>query len=340
MSDALWRLDLARWAEPVLCLSAEGRLLWSNHAARRLLGHRLEADDGGLRIADSTLADAVARARERASPDEAGVERVTLGGGDGEGLWEVRAALVHAEGRSFVACMVQALPGRRRFEAFGNDLVSTVAHELRTPLTSLRMALHLCLADAAGPLTRKQHELLSAARDDCERLQRTSDDLLDLSRIESGWSDLRPERVEPLALLATVREAHQAAAESRAMAVETVVLPDCPAVHADRERLELVVSNLLSNALRHTPSGGRVRLSAVADGNAVRFEVTDNGEGIPPEFRARVFDKFFRVPGRRGQGSGLGLAIAREIVRAHGGTIGVEEAEGGGCRFWFRLPGA
>jgi len=109
-------------------------------------------------------------------------------------------------------------------------------------------------------------------------------------------------------------------------------------VAADSDRVALVLSNLVSNALRHTPPGGRVTLAAEPAGPAVRFEVADTGEGIPREYLDRIFDRYFRVPGRRAGGVGLGLYLVRELVQAHGGKVGVESTPGQGSRFWFTLP--
>jgi two-component system, NtrC family, sensor histidine kinase KinB len=99
-----------------------------------------------------------------------------------------------------------------------------------------------------------------------------------------------------------------------------------------------VFDNLLSNAIRHSPPGGQVAVRAEGDGASVRFEVADQGAGIPREYRERIFEKFFRIPGTKGEGIGLGLYISREIVRAHGGEMGVEGDPGRGARFWFTLP--
>lgn len=225
-----------------------------------------------------------------------------------------------------------------RPEDGGRDFIATVAHELRTPLTSVRMALHLCLEEAAGPLTERQRELLAAAREDGERLQSTADELLDLSRIQAGRLDLELARVPTSEIVAAVRDAQDRAAAGRGVRLSVEVLPDCPPVFADRERALLALGNLVGNALRHAPAGGHVVIAAQGEGEAVRFEVADDGEGIPAEYHTRVFDRFFRIPGRPGGASGLGLAIARDVVLAHGGTIGVLSEPGKGSRFWFTLP--
>jgi signal transduction histidine kinase len=127
-------------------------------------------------------------------------------------------------------------------------------------------------------------------------------------------------------------------AASRNVRLAVEILPDCAAARADRERAALALANLVGNAIRHTPEAGQVVITAAREGGMVRFEVADEGEGIPAEYRERVFDRFFRIPGRPGGASGLGLAIARDVVIAHGGRIGVESAEGRGSRFWFTLP--
>lgn len=133
-------------------------------------------------------------------------------------------------------------------------------------------------------------------------------------------------------------DAFRKPAEEHELVLRSTVLPGQPLVRADRERMHLVLSNLLSNAVRHTPAGGCIELRAKPVDESVRFEVADTGSGIPSEYRWRVFEKFFRVPGRCSPGTGLGLSICKEIVEAHGGEIGVDETLGGGATFWFTLP--
>ena len=129
---------------------------------------------------------------------------------------------------------------------------------------------------------------------------------------------------------------HRAAAEAKGIHLEIEPLPS-RSVEADADRVQLVLSNLLTNAIRHTESPGHIHVRARADGQ-VRFEVADTGEGIPREYQQAVFEKFFRVPGAEVGGAGLGLFIAREIVDAHGGRMGLESKPGQGSVFWFTLP--
>jgi signal transduction histidine kinase/HAMP domain-containing protein len=264
--------------------------------------------------------------------------RVPLPGGDR--FFLPRATPVYGEGRTVTAtCIIlQDVTRLRRFEELRNDVVATVAHEFRTPLTSLHMAIHLCLDPKVGTVNEKQADLLHAAREDCARLQDLVNDLLDLSRIQTGKVEMARQPVAVRELLEAVVSAHKVAAEEKSIRMFADPPPPELQVLADSNRMNLVLSNLVVNAIRHTPAGGNVELRSVASDGVVRFEVKDTGEGISPEFRERIFEKFFQVPGAKSGGSGLGLTIAREIVLAHGGKIGVESAVGTGSTFWFTLP--
>ena len=228
-----------------------------------------------------------------------------------------------------------------RFDELKNDLVATVAHEFRTPLTSLRMAIHILVEGTVGPLSDRQADLLYTAREDCERLQGIVDDLLDLSRIQAGKVEVS---LTPLSAKTVVEAAVAAKADAAKDAGvqldEEIGAPVLP-VLVDPERISLVFDNLIGNAIRHSPRGGTIEVRARADDEHVRFEVQDQGPGIPPEYRQRIFEKFFRVPGTKGEGIGLGLYISHEIIAAHGGDMGVETEPGKGSRFWFtlRVPG-
>jgi signal transduction histidine kinase len=211
------------------------------------------------------------------------------------------------------------------------DLVANVAHELRTPIGALRAKLEN-LVDDVEPLERAT---LEAMLRQIERLGSLVEQLLDLSRLESGTVPLERSNFMAATLLEHVVDEWRTQAEIRDVRLETDVDPRSLVLHADEERLRQVVANLVANAVHHSPRGGRVVLRANRQDSVTRLEVTDEGPGIPPADAERVFERFYRLDQARSTregGSGLGLSIARWIVDLHGGTIRAETAEPHGCR--------
>jgi len=333
--------------DPVIVFDAKGDVLSSNQAAETLLGLRLEAGrQGPLDLVEPAVRAAIEKVRAHVLAGKGpyvpkGLEEsLRLGATDSERYFLPRATAVYSEEGAIdgAAVILQDVTRLRRVDELRNDLVATVAHEFRTPLTSLRMAIHLCLEQIAGPVTEKQADLLYAARDDCERLQSIVDELLDLAKIQGGRVELNRRPTAPAILADMAVDAHRAAADERQIVLQTEVPPGLPEIAVDRERLQVALSNLVGNALRHTPPGGAVTLRASSTDEAIRFEVADTGPGIAKEYQASIFDRFFRVPGTVSGGVGLGLSIAKEIVEAHGGEIGVDSEPGHGATFWFILP--
>lgn len=227
----------------------------------------------------------------------------------------------------------------RQLDEMRNDLLAAVSHELMTPVTSLGMGVHVLLRERAGELSEPQAELLRAAQDDVERLQAIIEGVLDVSRLEEGASPLDREPLAPCVFVHAAVEAARATYEDKGVELLVDLDDGVPAVLADRGRISLVLANLLTNALRHTPAGATVTVRARPVGARVRFTVSDTGSGIPAHETERVFEKFHQLPGTEG-GVGLGLAIAREIVEAHEGRIWCESAVGDGSDFIFDLPKA
>jgi signal transduction histidine kinase len=212
------------------------------------------------------------------------------------------------------------------------ELVANVSHELRTPITALSGVLENLVDGVEDP----DPATLKTALQQTERLATLVDELLDLSRLDAGAIPLH-KTAFPLSSL--LSEAVSEAALARGVRFAVAVSPPDAVVVADRGRLFQVVANLLENAARHGPAGGEVRISAELRPGEVRLEVSDEGPGIAPAERTRVFERFTRGERPTGGGTGLGLAIARWAVDLHGGTIGVvEPAAGHGCRIRVTLP--
>ncbi|NTU44024.1 MAG: HAMP domain-containing protein [Chlorobiaceae bacterium] len=219
------------------------------------------------------------------------------------------------------------------------SVIATVSHQLRTPLTSLRMSIYLLLEERIGTLNSKQAELLYAAREESERLSHILDDLLDLNRIESGKANLNIQLCSPFRLATEGVDPFTAEARDRRVNLVNTVPEGVPEVMADPERIRHVFANLLSNALRFTPPEGSITISACEDEDNVRFSVANSGEGIASEHLEHLFEQFYRVPGQQEEsGIGLGLSIVKEIIEAHGGTVGAESNPESGSIFHFTLP--
>jgi PAS domain S-box-containing protein len=221
-----------------------------------------------------------------------------------------------------------------------DDVLQTIAHDLRNPLSAILLSAQFLLSDALGQAggprtTESMQDILQAAN----RMDRLIQDLLDVTRIEVGALGLRRERVRVDSLLQEAVNEAEGLAATRGLRLECrPPEPDLPPVDADPVRVQQVLSNLLGNAIKFTPPGGRVLLTAQREGGMVRFSVSDTGPGIPAEAQARLFDRFFQAHGRDRMGLGLGLAIARGLVEAHGGAIQVHSTPGQGATFWFTLP--
>jgi len=216
-------------------------------------------------------------------------------------------------------------------------LMATLSHELRTPLASQRMAVEL-LERALVPLDGRPRELVAAIKRDVERLEDVAQRLLEVSRGCAMTVALERQTVDLRTVLARVGELFALQASERGIALETTAPREALTIIGDATKLTWALSNLVTNALRYTPRGGRVTVEAVADDGVVRVVVSDSGPGIPPDQRERIFDRF--VQGREGPGgaAGLGLAIVRDVVQAHGGRVRLESEVGRGSRFTLDVP--
>jgi len=335
--DRTMEATLASFPDPIFVLDKEGRIELKNPAADGLASS-LHLDD---QLPDrlQTIARNTLASGENFLPDSFNeVITYRIDGEDEFFLPRVLAMRNEEDALFGVAVVLYDVTRFRLLDAAKTDLVATVSHEIKSPLTNVRMVLHILLEKTVGALTPKQDELLQAAQNDTERLLRILNDLLDLARLEKGNAGLRTEPVAPAELLTGVMKEMAGKFSARGLNVNFMIEPDLPAVPVDRQRINHVFTNLISNAIKHSPENGEIVLGArLVKENAVEFNVTDQGPGIPEEYHSRIFDRFFRVPGQPQSGAGLGLSIAREITVSHGGHIGVRSAPGQGCTFYVVL---
>ncbi|HJQ20111.1 MAG TPA: HAMP domain-containing sensor histidine kinase [Gemmatimonadaceae bacterium] len=216
------------------------------------------------------------------------------------------------------------------------QVLAIVAHDLRNPLAAIRSALALLQEPGVSEETRRK--MLDVARRSLDQTHRLTSDLLDITRLETGNLALEREAVVAGVLLNEIAEGLGPIARERGLTLQTAAISDACVAHVDSARMRQVISNLIGNAIKFTPPGGRIVLRASRVGKDVQFEVADSGPGIAKDDQPHLFDRFWQARKTDGRGVGLGLTIAKQIVEAHGGRIWVESEPGRGSRFLFTVP--
>ncbi len=239
---------------------------------------------------------------------------------------------------NLVVTILEDITHLKEVDQMKSEFVSMVSHEFRTPLTSMNMSINMLLEENTGEINEDQKELLEVAKDDTEHLNNLVDDLLDLSKIESGKIDLDFENVKVEEIFNSSINPFENKASDKNIDLIQKDVGDLK-VYADLNKITWVITNLIGNALRYTTEGDKIVLDANKKGHKVYISVADTGEGIPKEYQHKIFEKFVRAGTDQDEssGTGLGLPIAKEIVEAHGGRIWVKSKEGEGSKFTFTL---
>jgi signal transduction histidine kinase/CheY-like chemotaxis protein len=235
--------------------------------------------------------------------------------------------------------LLQAKEEAERTSKFKDQFLSTMSHELRTPLNAVLGFSDLLADPRYGPLNEKQRRYIDHIHTGGKHLLSLISDILDLSKIEAGRMELAMESITVDAAFAEVLSVMQPLADKKSHVLCKSVEAGL-AVRADATRFKQVLMNLVGNAIKFTPNGGRIELAAHVNGSSVRMEVEDNGPGIPPEEQKRIFEAFYRLreSGKKTEGTGLGLAITQRLVELHGGELGLKSQVGQGSCFYFSLP--
>lgn len=240
-----------------------------------------------------------------------------------------------------VVTVLQDVTQFKELDRMKSEFIATVSHEFRTPVTSINMSVDILNQEILGPLNPRQKELIDSAKEDCHRLTKLARELLQLSKLESGRFEARMEELDIKTVIEASMRPLQIQFQEKGVTLVADVPDELPHLVADEQHLNSVLTNLMTNALKHTPGGGRVQVSAFRDVGAIRVDVADTGAGISPENLEKIFDKFVQVKSASDTtpGSvGLGLAIAKEIVEMYGGKIWASSVPGEGSTFSFTLP--
>lgn len=347
-SEETFRLAMENAPIGTALVSLDGRWLQVNGALCDLLGHApealLETDLQTISHPDDLDEDRTLMAKVLTGEIAGYSLEKRYIHKDGHVIWGLLSvSLVRKPDGApdYFIAQIQDITERREMERMKTEFVATVSHELRTPLTSIRGSLDFVAEDSAGGLSDAGRRFLDMARRNCDRLVALVNDILDIDKMASGTMrfDLRSEPVDQLV--------EQCVALNQGFADKMDVSLIAPAfmtgicIRVDGARFQQGMTNLISNAVKFSPAGGAVYLTAALDGENVRISVRDEGPGIPAAFRPRIFGRFAQADSsstRARGGSGLGLHITKEIIERMGGTIGYESTEGRGTTFWIAFP--
>jgi PAS domain S-box-containing protein len=217
------------------------------------------------------------------------------------------------------------------------NFIATISHELKTPISSIKFSLQLLDKEQTGILNEEQKHLVESIKEDSERLLKITGELLELSQVETGNIQLNIEKSNPYEIVHYATEAVKMQAEQKQIELVIEADENLPDIKADSEKTAWVLINFLTNAIRYSSEQSVITVKLKSDGRKISFTVMDTGKGIDNHYLAKVFDKYFQIPGSHKTGTGLGLAISKEFIEAQGGTIGVESELGLGSAFYFKL---
>lgn len=328
--------------EPVIVTDGRGQLLKLNGSARELLGAAaadrmaLSSTQGGKQIL-AAIQTAITLQRTVDSEAESAMAPIRIG--QAQKNFRLRTTPMRDnEGHLLGAVTVlEDVTELQAVDRFKTGFLAIASKKLRDPLEKLRLAIHALARGYAGELRPLQADVVEGAQHEAERMDSLMSDLFAVAELDSGRRTLKLERLRPLDVLREAQASVRVQAAERGLTIEIDAYADLQRVEADRRALRSIFENLLSNAIRNTPSGGYVRLTAVEIKRTVHFSVADTGRGIEPERLKMIFGRF---NSDTAEGTGLGLALVRRLVESQGGQISVESRLGAGTSFTFTLPAA
>jgi two-component system, NtrC family, sensor histidine kinase KinB len=330
-------------AEGLVVVNAKGEVVMMNPAAEKLLGVDKKHKVGRPLTENLKDEELVSLVRDAQGQGEKVVELSAMQQETKKVIRSSSALIENENGQTVgMVSVLTDVTKQRELDRLKTQFVSTVTHELRTPLVATQKALDVVILGTAGPLNTDQSRFLEIAHRNLDRLFRLINDILDFSKLEAGRMKMEFAGASIEALAAEVIQGLESWAQSKQVMLARQIEPGLPQVSMDPMRIGQVLTNLIGNALKFTPPGGRVTVEAKRAGeDKVEVGVQDTGIGIAPEDLSKLFQRFVQVGERRQtdvSGTGLGLSIAKEIVELHGGRIWAESEKGQGTRFVFTLP--
>lgn len=331
--------------DPIIGLDHDGKVLFVNDEALKIIGMKSEDVIGKLATTLALTNDLIRSliANDLASDKQKALPMKIFADGK-ESYFEKQSVNITiqptGEDRSIDIGDVIILRNITLFKELDfakTNFIATVSHELKTPISSIKMSLQLLENETTGAINEDQKQLIDSINDDSQRLLKITGELLELSQLETGNIQLNIDKSNPNDIVQYAVEAVKVQAEQKQILIEIEAEPNLPNVRADSEKTSWVLINFLTNAIRYSSENSKITVRLKKVDSQIVFQVVDTGKGIDKQYKAKVFDKYFQIPGSHKSGTGLGLAISKEFIEAQNGTIGVASELGLGSSFYFNL---
>ena len=331
--------------DPIIGLDHDGKVLFVNDEALKIIGMKSEDVIGKLAttlaltndLIRSLIANDLANDKQKALP-------MKIFADGKESYFEKQSVNITiqptGEDRTIDIGDVIILRNITLFKELDfakTNFIATVSHELKTPISSIKMSLQLLENETTGTINEDQKQLIDSIKDDSQRLLKITGELLELSQLETGNIQLNIDKSNPNDIVQYAVEAVKVQAEQKQILIEIEAEQNLPNVRADSEKTSWVLINFLTNAIRYSSENSKISVRLKKVESQIVFQVVDTGKGIDKQYKAKVFDKYFQIPGSYKSGTGLGLAISKEFIEAQNGTIGVASELGLGSTFYFNL---
>jgi len=335
--------------DPVIGLDEKGMVLFANEEALKIAGLKKEEVTGRSAQELSVHNDLIRSLLQEISGNENSVARV-----------EKKPLKIYADGKESYfereIVNISIVPtGEQDSRVIGHvivlrnvtpykeldfaktNFIATVSHELKTPISAIKMSVQLLENEQIGKTNEEQKNLIESIKEDATRLLKITGELLNMTQVESGNIQLGIIPSDPLEIINYAVNANKIIAEQKNVRLEISADNNLPKVLADSEKTAWVLTNLISNAVRYSYDNSSVQISIKSDSSKIYFVVKDTGQGIAPQYKEKIFDRYFRIPGSQKEGTGLGLSISKEFIEAQGGQISVESDFGAGSVFAVAL---
>jgi len=332
-----------RMTDPIIGLDERSNVIFANDPALLLL-NLTSADVVNHYAPDVAVNNDLFRSliREHPMPGEAALIKVVMNGKENYFARETITIRYTPTGENENVIIGQVIllkniTSFKELDLAKTNFIATISHELKTPIASLQMCVKLLQDNRVGEMNVEQRNIVQTLHDELLRLSRITNELLDLSQVETGNIKLNIGKVDPHEVIQLATDAVRFQADQKGIRMNVTIDADIPVIQADLDKTIWVLVNFLTNAIRYSPEKENISILCRTTGKEVIFSVEDKGPGIEEKYATRIFDKFFQVPGTP-TGTGLGLAISKEFIEAQGGTISLDTAPGKGSKFIFTLP--